>query len=50
VFDRHNIVSDRDLKEAAQKKQAYFEKQDSMSEPIYQKRGKVIQLKQAQNE
>jgi integrase len=50
VFDRYNIVSDQDLREAAQKKQAYFEKQDSMSEPIDQKRGEVIQLKQAQNE
>jgi len=50
VFDRYNIVSDQDLREAAQKKQAYFEKQDSKSEPVDQKRGEVIQLKQAQNE
>jgi integrase len=50
VFDRYNIVSDQDLREAAQKKQTYFEKQDSKSEPVDQKRGEVIQLKQAQNE
>jgi len=49
VFDRYNIVSDQDLKEAAQKKQAYFEKQDAMelSDPG---RGEVIQFRQAQNE
>ncbi len=50
VFDRYNIVSDQDLREAAQKKQAYFEKQNSKAEPIDQKRGEVIQLNQAQNE
>ena len=50
VFDRYNIVSDQDLREAAQKKQVHFEKQHSMSEPIDQKRGEIIQLKQAQNE
>jgi hypothetical protein len=27
VFDRYNIVSDRDLQEAARKKQAYHQKQ-----------------------
>lgn len=49
VFDRYNIVSDQDLKEAARKKQAYFEKQDvvELSNPG---RGEVIEFRQAQNE
>lgn len=49
VFDRYNIVSDQDLREAAQKKQAYFEKQDAteLSDPG---RGEVIRFRQAQNE
>jgi integrase len=50
VFDRYNIVSDQDLREAAQKKQAYFERQDATIKLIDQKRGKVIQTKQATNE
>jgi len=50
VFDRYNIVSDQDIREAAQKKQAYFERQDATIKPIDQKRGKVIQAKQATNE
>jgi integrase len=50
VFDRYNIVSDQDLKEAAQKKQAYLEKQESKAEPIDPRRGEVIPFKQAQNE
>ena len=37
-----------DLKEAALKKQAYFEKQNL--EPIDSKRGEVIHFRQAQNE
>jgi len=49
VFDRYNIVSDQDLKEAALKKEAYFEKQDIVIESD-QKRGEVIPFKQAQNE
>jgi len=40
VFDRYDIVSDRDLREAATKKQAYYEKQDKV----------VIPFKRAQNE
>lgn len=50
VFDRYNIVSDQDLKEAAQKKQAYLEKQESKGEPIDPRRGEVIPFKQAQNQ
>jgi hypothetical protein len=48
VFDRYNIVSDQDLKEAALKKQAYFDKQDSPSESI--ERGEVIGFRQGKNE
>lgn len=40
VFDRYNIVSDQDLREAARKKQIYYEKQDSTVE--IKKRGEVI--------
>ncbi len=40
VFDRYNIVSDQDLREAATKKQAYHEKQSKV----------VIPFKRAQNE
>jgi len=49
VFDRYNIVSDQDLKEAALKKQACHEKQNVAVEGD-QKRGEVIPFKQAQNE
>lgn len=49
VFDRYNIVSDQDLKEAALKKQAYHEKQSIVIESD-QKRGDVIPFAQAQNE
>jgi hypothetical protein len=48
VFDRYNIVSDQDLKEAAQKKQAYFEKQDALLERP--ERGEVVQFRQVQSE
>ncbi len=48
VLDRYNIVDDQDLREAAVKKQAYFEKQDSPSESI--ERGEVIQFRQAEYE
>ncbi len=47
VFDRYDITSDQDLKEAARKKQAYFEKQDL--ELIDPRRGEVVQFRQAQN-
>jgi len=40
VFDRYDIVSDQDLKEAAMKKQAYHEKQAKV----------IIPFKRAQNE
>jgi hypothetical protein len=50
VFDRYNIVSDQDLRESAQKKQAYFEKQDTSLEPIDLRQSDVIQIRQAQNE
>ena len=40
VFDRYNIVSDQDLREAAIKKHAYHEKQSKV----------VVQFKRAQNE
>jgi hypothetical protein len=48
VFDRYDIASDQDLREAARKKQAYFERQETtLVEPG---RGEVIELRQAQNE
>ncbi|MGA2464674.1 MAG: tyrosine-type recombinase/integrase [Thermodesulfobacteriota bacterium] len=47
VFDRYNIVSNQDLKEAARKKQAYHESQ--RVEVIVQKRGEIIPFQQAQN-
>jgi integrase len=48
VFDRYDIASDQDLREAAQKKQAYFERQETaLVEPG---RGEVIEFRQAQNE
>ena len=48
VFDRYNIASDQDLKEAITKKQAYHAKRET--EAVDTKRGEVIQLQQAQNE
>ncbi len=49
VFDRYDIVSDQDLRDAARKKQAYFERQDvvGLGDPG---RGEVIQFNQAKNE
>ena len=49
VFDRYNIVSDQDLKEAAQKMQTYHEKLSSATEIQDTKRGEVIPFKEAQN-
>ncbi len=46
VFDRYNIVNDQDLREAALKKQAYFEKQDSPSERV--ERGEVLRFRQVE--
>jgi len=34
VFDRYNIVSDQDLREAAMKKQAYHERQGKVVIPF----------------
>ncbi len=50
VFDRYNIVSDQDLREAAKKKQVYHEKQSITAEAIDQKRGEVILFRQAQSQ
>jgi hypothetical protein len=49
VFDRYDIVNDQDLREAARKKQAYFERQTEVELSAPEK-GEVIQFKQAQNE
>jgi len=50
VFDRYNIVSDWDLREAAKKMQAYHEKLNSEAEAPDNKRGEVIPFKEAHNE
>ncbi|OGP63943.1 MAG: hypothetical protein A2169_08865 [Deltaproteobacteria bacterium RBG_13_47_9] len=42
VFDRYHIVSDEDLKEAAQKQQAYHEKKEERPERFEQRRGEII--------
>ncbi len=42
VFDRYHIVSDEDLKEAAQKQQAYHEKKDQKARSVERGRGEVI--------
>ena len=47
VFDRYNIVSDQDLREAARKKQAYH---DGQGKAVIQKRGELVPFKQAQNQ
>ena len=49
VFDRYNIVSDQDLKEAAKKTQAYHEKLISSVEIQDNKRGEIIPFKEAEN-
>ncbi len=49
VFDRYNIVSDEDLREAAKRHQAYLDRQ-VVSPTEAEEKGQVIPLKQAQNE
>ncbi len=49
VFDRYNIVSDQDLKEASRKKQAYHERQRMTQETFDQRRGEIIPFQQVQN-
>jgi integrase len=49
VFDRYNIVSDQDLKEASRKKQAYHERQRAVQEIFDQRRGEIIPFQQVQN-
>ena len=45
VFDRYNIVSDQDLKEAAKKMQAYHEPLNNKMGTVEQK-GEVIPMRQ----
>jgi hypothetical protein len=47
VFDRYDIASDQDLREAAQKKQAYFERQETAL--VGPGRCEVMEFRQAQN-
>jgi len=42
VFDRYDIVSDQDLKDAASKQQAYLQNQGSSEN--YELRGHVIEF------
>ena len=42
VFDRYDIASDQDLREAARKKHAYHEKQNAMAGDLGSRRGEVI--------
>jgi integrase len=49
VFERYNIVSDQDLKEAARKIQTYHEKSTGVIGIQENKRGEVVQFKEAQN-
>lgn len=50
VFDRYNIVSDQDLREAARKRQAYHDSQDLEPSVSETKKGEVIDFKRARNE
>jgi integrase len=49
VFDRYNIVSDEDLKDAARKQQAYLDQQNTFLSETREK-GHIIPLRQAKNE
>ena len=49
VFDRYNIVSDEDLKDAARKQQAYLDQQNAIPTGTGEK-GHVIPIRQAENE
>jgi len=48
AFDRYNITSDQDLREAAIKQQAFYSKQSKWVDSI--KRGEVISFERAQND
>ena len=48
VFERYNIVSHQDLKDAARKRQTYCEKLNSTVENEESKRSEVIPFKEAQ--
>lgn len=50
VFDRYNITSGEDLKEAAKKMQTYHEKLNLTAEIQDKKHGEVIPFERAQNE
>jgi len=49
VFDRYNIVSEQDLREASHKKQAYHERQRTIQENFDQRRGEIIPFLQVQH-
>jgi integrase len=46
VFDRYNIVSDKDLEEAAKAREKYLEQQKATAVPLDQRRGEIIPLAQ----
>ncbi len=48
VFDRYNIVSDQDLREAARRRHTYHGKQGSTVRSVDLKCGEVISFQQAQ--
>ena len=50
VFDRYNIVSNQDIEEAKNRKQAYHDKQKNTIKDMDLKRGEVVPFKQAKNE
>jgi len=49
VFDRYNIVSEQDLREAARKMQTYHERLSETSEPGENVKSEIIPLSKAQN-